>query len=62
MSTVVLLELARSVMVLLSRSRLKRCEMFQKISVNRKKNLPQPWPTYLPRRHEGQPRNKKTHL
>jgi len=62
MSAVILLELARSVMVLLSRSRLKCCEMFQKISVNRKKNLPQPWPAYVPRRHEGQPSNNKTHL
>jgi len=49
MSTaVILLELARSVMVLLSRSRLKCCEMFQKISVNRKKTCPSlGLPTYL---------------
>jgi len=58
MSTVILLE-ARSVMVL---SRLKCCEMFQKISVNCSKKPRQPWSTYLPRRHEGRLSNLRTHV
>ena len=58
MSTVILLE-GRSVRVL---SRLKCCEMFKTISVNCSKNLPQPWPTYQPRRHEGRVSNLRIHL